>query len=152
MAKTYRTGVGTRLVNRVFHAMIRLGLGNEYRHILTVRGRRTGKQYSTPVDIMQRDGQRWLVAPYGVTNWVRNARAAGQVTLSRGRRSETLRIAELGPKGSVPVLRQYLQEVPVTRPYFDMTPDSPDQQIAAEARRHPVFVLLRQDQHGHHPT
>jgi len=100
MAKTYRTGLGTRLVNRVFHAMVGLRLGNEYRHILTVRGRKSGKLYSTPVDIMQRDGQRWLVAPYGVTNWVRNARAAGQVILSRGRRSETLRIAELAPDHS----------------------------------------------------
>jgi len=130
------------MINSVFQAMIRLGLGKEYRHILTVRGRRTGNPYSTPVDVMQRDGQRWLVAAYGVTNWVRNARAAGQVTLSRGRRSETLRVAELGPEDSIPVLRQYLREVPVTQPYFDETPDSPDQQIAAEAPRHPVFVLL----------
>ena len=91
---------------------------------------------------MQRDGRRWLVAPYGVTNWVRNARAAGHVTLSRGRRSETLRVAELGADDSVPILRQYLREVPVTRPYFDVTPDSSDQQIAAEAPRHPVFLLL----------
>jgi deazaflavin-dependent oxidoreductase (nitroreductase family) len=142
MARTYRTSPGTRMINSGFQAMIRLGLGKEYRYILTVRGRRTGKPYSTPVDIMQRDGQRWLVAAYGVTNWVRNARAAGQVTLSRGRRSETLPVAELGPEDSISVLRQYLREVPVTQPYFDATPDSPDQQIAAEAPRHPVFVLL----------
>lgn len=117
-------------------------MGKQYRHILTVRGRRTGKPYSTPVGVMQRDGRRWLVAAYGVTNRVRNARAAGHVTISRGRRSETLRVAELGPDDSVPVLRQYLREVPVTRPYFDVTPDSSDEEITAEALRHPVLLLL----------
>jgi hypothetical protein len=90
---------------------------------------------------MSRDGERWLVAAYGVTNWVRNARAAGQVELSRGGRTQILRVTELSPSDSVPVLRQYLREVPVTRPYFDVTAESPDQDIAADAVRHPVFRL-----------
>lgn len=79
MAKTYRAGSGTRMVNRVFLVMTRLGIGKGYRHILTVRGRKTGRPFSNPVDVMQSDGQRWLVAAYGVTSWVRNTRKAGQV-------------------------------------------------------------------------
>ncbi len=144
MSKTYRISTGTRLVNRAFQAMTQLGVGKQYRHILTVPGRKTGRLYSTPVDVMRRGDQRWLVAAYGVTNWVHNARAAGQVTLSRGRRSETLRVVELSPQDSVPVLRQYLQEVPVTRPpYFDVTHESSDAEFAAEAPpRHPVFGLI----------
>lgn len=145
MARTYRVNAATRLVNRAFAVMTRLGLGNSYRHILTVPGRRTGTPHSTPVDVMARDGERWLVAAYGVTNWVRNARAAGRVTLSRGGSSETLHVTELDPSASVPVLRQYLREVPVTRPYFAVTADSPDEDIIAESHRHPVFRLTDTD-------
>jgi hypothetical protein len=90
---------------------------------------------------MSRDGERWLVAAYGITNWVRNTRAAEQVTLSRGGRSQTLHVTELTPEASVPVLRQYLREVPVTRRYFDVTAESPDDAITADAHRHPVFRL-----------
>ncbi|GAA4600740.1 hypothetical protein GCM10023195_00920 [Actinoallomurus liliacearum] len=143
MAKTYRVGTGTRLVNLVFRVMTRLGLGKGYRHVLTVRGRKTGQPYSIPVDVMRNGGQRWLVAAYGIANWVHNARAAGEVQIARGRYRETFRVAELTPEDSVPVLRQYLREVPVTRAYFDVTLDSTDERFAAEAARHPVFQLLR---------
>lgn len=142
MAKIYRVGAGTRLVNLVFGAMTRRGLGKDYRYILTVRGRKTGEPRSTPVDVMRQGDRRWLVAAYGVTGWVHNARAAGQVQISRGRHQETLRVTELTPEASVPVLRQYLREVPVTRPYFDVTADSTDERFAAEAARHPVFELI----------
>lgn len=142
MAKTYRAGTGTRFVNLVFRVMTRLGLGKSYRHVLTVRGRKTGEPRSTPVDVMRDGDRRWLVAAYGVTNWVRNARAAGEVQIARGRYRETLRVAELAPEDSVPVLRRYLREVPITRAYFDVTLDSPDERFAAEAPRHPVFELI----------
>lgn len=142
MAKSYRVGAGTRAVNRVFTVMTRFGIGKGYRYILTVQGRKSGEPRSTPVDVMESDGRRWLVAAYGVTNWVHNTRAAGQVAISRGGRSENLRTVELGPAESVPVLRQYLREVPVTRAYFDVTEDSTDEEFAAESVLHPVFRLL----------
>ncbi|MET7399109.1 nitroreductase family deazaflavin-dependent oxidoreductase [Dactylosporangium sp. NPDC005572] len=130
-----------RLANHAFSALVRLGLGKDYRHILTVTGRTTGRPRSTPVDVMTDGRHRWLVAPYGVTNWVRNARAAGQVALQRGRRRETLRVTELPTAERVPVLRQYLREVPITARYFDVTDDSSDAAWLAEAQRHPVFRL-----------
>ncbi|MEV5707187.1 nitroreductase family deazaflavin-dependent oxidoreductase [Actinoallomurus sp. NPDC052274] len=148
MAKTYRVGTGTRLVNHVFRAMTRLGLGKGYRHVLTVRGRTTGRPYSIPVDVMRNGDGRWLVAAYGITNWVHNARAAGEVEIARGRYRETFRVAELAPEDSVPVLRQYLREVPITRAYFDVTPDSTDERFAAEAARHPVFQLISDTAHA----
>jgi deazaflavin-dependent oxidoreductase (nitroreductase family) len=141
MAKTYRMNAGTRVINRVFHTMTRLEVGKGYRHNLTVRGRKTGRSYSTPVDVMSDGDERWLVAAYGVSDWVRNARAAGQVGLGRGGRSRMYKVVELGPEESVPVLRQYLREVPVTRAYFDVTGESSDEEFAAEAARHPVFRL-----------
>jgi hypothetical protein len=63
MAKRYRVGFGARIINEMFSAMTRLGLGASYRHIVGVRGRKTGRMYSTPVDVMEQGGDRWLVAP-----------------------------------------------------------------------------------------
>jgi deazaflavin-dependent oxidoreductase (nitroreductase family) len=142
MAKTYRLSRGTRPINSLFRVLTRLGLGASYRHILTVPGRKTGRLYSTPVDIIELDGQRWLVAGYGPTNWVRNVRAAGEVTLSRGRHSHRFRVEEAEGPAAVPVLRKYVTKIRVTRPYFDAAPDSPDEDVAAELRRHPVFRLI----------
>jgi deazaflavin-dependent oxidoreductase (nitroreductase family) len=109
--------------------------------VLTVRGRVSGKPYSTPVDAIEHDGRRWLVAPYGVTNWVRNARAAGEVELRRGDRIERMRVREASSDEAVPILRHYLEVVPVTRPYFDVGPDATEETLAAEVERHPVFQL-----------
>ncbi len=142
MAKTYRLSPGTRLINSIFRALTRLGLGASYRHILTVPGRKTGRLYSTPVDIIELDDERWLVAGYGATNWVRNVRAAGEVTLSRGRQSHRFRVEEADGPAAVPVLRKYMTEIRVTRPYFDAAPDSPDEDVAAELPRHAVFRLI----------
>lgn len=144
MAKTYRMNLGTRLINRVFLTMTRRGLGATYRHILTVRGRKTGRLYSTPVDLMEVGGSRWLVAAYGPVNWVWNARAAGEVTLSRGGRAQRYGIVEAAPTEAVPVLRRYLTEVRVVRPYFEAGPDASDEALAAELSRHPVFRLVPQ--------
>ena len=121
--------------------MTQVGLGASYRHILTVRGRKSGQLRSTPVDVMTHKESRWLVAGYGPANWVANARAAGEVTLSRGGRSEMLAVQDASPSESVPVLRKYMREVRVTRRYFDARPDDPDEAIAAELRRHPVLKL-----------
>ena len=143
MAKRYRLTRATRLVNVLFRTLTRLGLGASYRQILTVPGRKTGRLYSTPVDVIELDGQRWLVAAYGPASWVANARAAGEVTLSRGRHSDRFEVEEVAPGAAVPVLRTYMSEIRVTRAYFDANPDSTDEAIAAELPRHPVFRLVR---------
>jgi deazaflavin-dependent oxidoreductase (nitroreductase family) len=142
MAKEYRLSLRTRLVNVAFRLMTRLGLGASYRHILTVRGRKTGRLYSTPVDVIEASGHRWLVAGYGPAGWARNARAAGEVNLSRGKHSETFKVNEAGAADAVPVLRKYMAEIRVTRPYFDASPDSPDEAVAGELPRHAVFRLI----------
>jgi deazaflavin-dependent oxidoreductase (nitroreductase family) len=129
------------MINAVFRTMTRLGLGASYRHILTVRGRKTGRLYSTPVDVMELDGDRWLVAAYGVVNWVRNVRANSEVGVSRRGRSQRYTAEEVHPPEAVSVLRLYMRAVPVTQRYFDATPDSADEVIAAEVAKHPVFRL-----------
>ena len=142
VAQTYRMTLGRRLANAFVRAMLAVGVPIRDTYVLTVRGRRTGRPHSTPVRLVEDNGNRWLVAPYGPVNWVRNARAAGQVTLSRGRKLETVAIEELGPTESAPVLKRYLEEVPIVRPFFDVTPDSSLEAFAAEAPRHPVFRIV----------
>jgi len=141
VATTYRLSPSRRAANRLVRLLLKLGLMPGPTYLLTVPGRRTGRPLSTPVTLVEEGDSRWLVAPYGDVAWVRNARAAGQVTLSRGKRSETLPIRELSPAEAAPVLQRYITRVPITRPYFDAKPDSPLAAFIAEAPRHPVFQL-----------
>ena len=141
MGKQYELRMGTRAANWYFLQLTKLGLGASYRRILTVRGRKTGQEHSTPVDVMDYERRLWLVAPYGVTNWVKNARNSREVRLSRGRRSERFNVTEVESPEALPVLRKYMTEVPITRPYFDCAPDATDGAIASELARHPVFRL-----------
>lgn len=142
MARTYRLGFARRLVNAIMSPLTRVGLAGRHAYLLTVRGRNTGKAYSTPV-ILVENGERWLVAPYGEVGWVRNARAAGRVEISRAGRSEALLIEEVAPEQAAPVLKQYLKSAPVVRPFFDVKPDSAIEEFVTEAPRHPVFRLIQ---------
>jgi len=140
---TYRVTLPRRILNRLVTAYVRLGLPPGKYHLMTVRGQKSGLFRTTPVSVMRVNGQRWLVAPYGERQWVKNARAAGQVMLRRGRRSEVVAIEEeLDPVQSAPVLQRYVTEEPITRRFFDATPLSPLQDFIAEAPRHPVFRIV----------
>jgi deazaflavin-dependent oxidoreductase (nitroreductase family) len=131
-----------RLGNSLITPLVRLGLAGRRTHILTVAGRKSGHRYSTPVQLVIDDAGRWLVAPYGEREWVKNARVAGEVDLMRAGRSRRHRIEELGPGEAAPVLREYLRTTPIVKPYFDADADAPLEAFAAEADRHPVFRLL----------
>src|SRR5918912_973582 len=126
MAETYRLTLWRKVLNWLMAALLRLGARPNTTYLLTVRGRRTGRARSTPVTLVEEGGRRWLVAPYGVVPRARNARAAGQVTLTRGRRFETIRSEEVAaPAGAPPILKLYAARVPTTRPYFAAPPDAP---------------------------
>jgi deazaflavin-dependent oxidoreductase (nitroreductase family) len=142
MARTYKLTFGRRLTNSFLSTLLRLGVKLQGTYLLSVPGRKSGKIHTIPIRLIEKDGQRWLVAPYGQVNWVLNARAAGQVTISPGRTSETVTIVELGPKESAPVLKEYLKQVPIVKPYFDVAPESPFDAFEAEAPRHPVFRIV----------
>jgi deazaflavin-dependent oxidoreductase (nitroreductase family) len=143
--KPYRRSVWRRALNGLVRPLAKLGLTGPRTHLLTVAGRKTGRPWSTPVSLVEEGGERWLVAPYGDRNWVRNARAAGVVELRRGRRRETLAVEELAPAEAVPVLRRYYELGRVTRPFFRVGRDSTDEEWLAEAPSHPVFRLTRRD-------
>ena len=121
--------------------LARLGLAGRSTHVLTVPGRESGRLWSTPVSVVRNGGERWLVAPYGERNWVKNARAAGWIELQRGRRRERLAVEEVEAERAVPVLREYYRRFRMTRPFFEVTFESSDEAWLAEASRHPAFRL-----------
>jgi deazaflavin-dependent oxidoreductase (nitroreductase family) len=141
MAASYRRTPLRRAVNRLMTPLARLGLAGKRTQILTVAGRRTGRPRSTPVQLVLGDGEQWLVAPYGDQQWVKNARAAGVVELTRGRTTARYAIDELAAAEAAPVLREYLRTTSIVKPFFDVTADAPLEAFAAEAGRHPVFRL-----------
>jgi deazaflavin-dependent oxidoreductase (nitroreductase family) len=139
MAATFQQTWLREVGNMLIAPLARLGLAGKRTHVLTVVGRKSGRKYSTPVQLVFTDGQRWLVAPYGERAWVRNARAAGVVELTRALRTERARVEEVDAETAAPILREYLRKTPVTKPYFDASAESPLEEFAAEASRHPVF-------------
>jgi deazaflavin-dependent oxidoreductase (nitroreductase family) len=140
--KPYRLSPGRRAINVVVRPLARRGLIGPRTHLLTVPGRKTGRLWSTPVSLVELDGERYAVAPYGDRNWVKNARAAGWVELQRGRRRERLVVEELDAETAVRVLRRYYELGRVTRPFFGVSLDSPHEDWLAEAPRHPAFRLV----------
>lgn len=143
MPASYRNRPLRRLLNVLVRPLARLGLAGRRTHVLTVVGRRSGKRYSTPVSLVFLDGERWVVAPYGVREWVKNARAAGWVELTRALKTERVQVEEVGPDQAAPVLRAYLRSTPVTRPYFVSKRNAPLERFAEEAHLHPVFRLVK---------
>ncbi len=130
-----------RVGDHLMRPLIRLGVVPGT-YLLTVRGRRTGSPRSNPVTLVDGDdGPRWLVAPYGAVGWVRNARAARRVTLSRRGHEAEYTLREVSPDEAGPVLKRYVSLAKVTRPYFRAGPDAPVAEFVAEADQHPVFEL-----------
>ena len=92
--------------------------------------------------VVELDGRRWLVAPYGTVAWVLNARAAGEVRLTRRFSTTRYTVREVGPEEAGPVLKQYVSVATVPRPYFAATVDDPPEAFAREAAAHPVMELV----------
>ena len=131
------------LFNRCFGFLVGLGLGPKYIYLLQVRGRKSGKLYSTPVDLLEIDGKRYLVAPRGRTQWVRNAEAAGEITLKRGKWRRSLRLRAVPDAAKPELLKAYLDcfKSAVQR-YFPVAAGSDAHAFAAIAATYPVFELI----------
>jgi deazaflavin-dependent oxidoreductase (nitroreductase family) len=130
-----------RVFNPAVAGLTRLGISLYGSRVLEVRGRSSGQPRRTPVNLLTLEGQRYLVAPRGNTQWVRNLRAAGEGRLLVGPRSETFTAVELADEDKPAVLRAYLKkwklEVGV---FFDgVGPGSSEEELLGAAPRHPVF-------------
>jgi deazaflavin-dependent oxidoreductase (nitroreductase family) len=115
MSERIRPPLILKPMNKVLIALLRLGVPisrHESPVVLTVPGRKTGKPRSTPVTPILVDGKRYVVNGYPGADWVGNVRAADSATLTQGRRSERVRMAELSPEEARPVLRAFPALVP----------------------------------------
>jgi deazaflavin-dependent oxidoreductase (nitroreductase family) len=129
--------------NRVVAFLTRHGVSVAGSRVLAVRGRTSGEWRTTPVNLLELEGKRYLVAPRGVTQWVRNIRVAGAGQLRVGKRVEDFRARELDQDEQLTVLRAYLRrwkwEVGV---FFEgVGPDATDDELRSITPRHPAFEV-----------
>ncbi len=131
----------SHVFNPAIAGLTRAGISIAGSRVLEVRGRKSGQWRSTPVNLLELDGTRYLVSPRGHTQWVKNVRADPSGRLRVGRRVEAFAAIEVPDVERAPILRAYLKrwkwEVGV---FFEgVGPDSSDEQLAAIAADHPVF-------------
>ena len=132
-----------RMFNRFFGVLVGLGLGLSHNRLLEVRGRTTGRVHRTPVNVLELRGRRYLVAGRGRTQWVRNAEAAGEVVLRKGRHRERHRLRTVGGDEKAEVLAAYLAKFKTSvQRYFPLPAGSPPSEFAAVLDRYPAFELL----------
>jgi deazaflavin-dependent oxidoreductase (nitroreductase family) len=133
----------TNVFNRLVALLTRLGLSVYGSRVLAVRGRKSGEFRTVPVNLLDYQGERYLVAPRGVTQWVRNLRASGEGELWLGRRREPIRVIELKDDEKVDLLRAYLRRwrFEVGAFFQGVGPDASDDELVRIAPDHPVFRI-----------
>jgi deazaflavin-dependent oxidoreductase (nitroreductase family) len=157
MAKPYRVNAFVRINNSIISSLLRMGISMGSFALLTVPGRKSGKPIETPIAIFGHEGKSYLIASYGIVNWVRNIRAAGgAATITRCRRTEKIHAVELLPEAASPIFRKALLSGPpgipdvlirvyrsnFVLPYLNVTVDSSLEEFEREVLTHPVFLLI----------
>lgn len=145
MAKKSQVPQFVRLGNMLTMTLLRTGIklvgpGNYPMYLLTVPGRKSGLPRTVPIVTLEQNGQRYLISPYGIVDWVRNLRAAEEATLTRGRRAETVNAIELPPREAALILRGDIKRNPFAR-YYGVTAESPFEDFERATTSHPMFVL-----------
>lgn len=123
-----------------------LGMSMRGSRVLAVRGRKSGEWRTTPVNPLTLDGERYLVAPRGLTHWVRNIRESGDGELRKGRSAEVIRVVEVADDDKLPIISAYLKAWAMeTKKFFGLPgPDVSDDEIRLIAPNHPVFRIVRE--------
>ena len=133
-----------RAVNRFYGWLTSVGFGPSYGFLLQVKGRKTGIIYSTPVNLLVYERKLYLVGTRGHTQWSRNALAAGNGKLKKGRIVMEYSLRNLTDAEKPEILRAYLTQFNwMVRRFFPIPRDSSPAEFAAIAHRYPVFELLR---------
>ena len=137
-----------KLFNRAFGFFVGLGLGLAHNYLLEVRGRKSGRVYSTPINLLVvgepgAAAKRYLVAPRGRTQWVRNAEAAGEITLKKGSTRQKFRLWPIPDSDKPELLKLYLERfTPTVQTYFPIKAGSPAEAFRDLAANYPVFELI----------
>lgn len=132
-----------RVLNPLVGWLVRRGVSVAGAAVLEVVGRRSGEPRRTPVNPLTLGGERYLLAPRGETEWVRNIRVTGAAALLRGRRREQIAVVEVPDAEKLPVIREYLRvwawEVGA---FFEgLSATSSDDEVIAVAGGFPVFRI-----------
>lgn len=132
-----------RFFNGMVGRLARWGISLYGSRILAVKGRKSGEWRMTPVNPLTLDGQRYLVAPRGTTQWVRNIRVSGGGELRLGKKVETFTVEELPDAEKPPVLRAYLRKWKweVGRFFSGVGPDAAEEDLLRIAPNHPIFRI-----------
>lgn len=137
------------ILNPLMTLFVRLGvdLGPKMA-LITIRGRRTGRPLTTPITLFETSGRRYVFGTFGNTSWVRNARAAGELTLTRGRRHEVVDAIPLPLSDAATILRECLTRfaqnptmAPMLRTFYGIGGDLSTVDFDEIARQHPGFEL-----------
>ena len=132
-----------RVFNRIFGWVVGMGWGFSHNYLLQVRGRKSGKIFSTPVDLLVIDGKQFLVAPRGRTQWVRNAEAAGEILLKKGKLRQTFRLRPLSNQEKPEILKAYLDAFKrEVQTYFPVPAGSPVEAFRSLVESYPAFELI----------
>jgi deazaflavin-dependent oxidoreductase (nitroreductase family) len=135
-----------RFINRVFGFLVKIGLGLPHNFLLEVRGRKSGRAYSTPVNVLVRNGKRYLVAPRGYTQWVRNVIASGEAVLARGAKRERIYLEMIADNDKPEILKAYLDRYKLTvQRYFPIPAGSPLEAFQPLISQYPVFEVIAKD-------
>ncbi len=129
--------------NRTYGFFVGLGIGASYSYLLEVRGRKTGKVYSTPVSLMEINNHKFLVAPRGLTQWVRNAEASGEITLKRGSKRQKYHLRPLSDNEKPGILKTYLDRYKNSvQKFFPIPAGSPTSAFVPLAQKYPAFEIF----------
>lgn len=131
------------LFNRAFGFLVGLGIAPSYMQLLQVRGRKSGRVYSSPVNLLEINGKPYLVAPRGRTQWVRNAESAGEISLKRGSQRHKYRLRPVPDADKPDILKLYLHSYKsAVQQFFPIPAGSPAAVFRGIASNYPVFELL----------
>lgn len=137
-----------RAVNRLYGWLASTGLGLSDSYLLSVKGRKTGRTYSTPVNVLRHEQRLYIVGTRGHTHWSRNALVAKSATLKRGRIIRDFNMRPLEDVEKPVILKAYLDRFKwMVKRFFTIPDGSPVEAFRAIAADHPVFELTRQSTH-----
>ena len=131
-----------QILNAVFGMMVRLGI-IPGAHLLSVPGRKSGNMRTTPIYVLRYEGERWLVAGYAGSDWVKNVRAAGWCMFIHDRTEERVGVIEVEDLGvRSRVLQEFVRRAPGAKRGYSISPDAPLEAFARIAPEHPVFRAI----------
>jgi hypothetical protein len=127
------------VINPLNRFLLARGIGPATQHLLAIAGRRTGVVRTTPVAVLEYDGERFVVSGFADSDWVRNARRAGRGQLLRGKYSEAVELLEVPVDDRGPILRAFAARVRGGRSFLTVGADASAEESSRAGAEHPVF-------------